>query len=110
LAHALLAIGTSAQLLGHPVVGGSWEGLVTEAMIDAAGPDSQFSCYCTAAGAEIDLVIEQGGRVPLLLRSSARLHPRLSKVFIGVQMIAVPPAQSLLRRVGIGIRRATVWT
>jgi uncharacterized protein len=81
LAHALLAIGTSAQLLGHPVVGGSWEGVVTEALIDAAGPDLQFSCYCTAAGAELDLVIEQRGRTAFAIMIKRSIALKIERGF-----------------------------
>ncbi len=37
LVHALLEIGTLNQLLGHPVVGPSWEGFVVETLIAARG-------------------------------------------------------------------------
>ena len=33
--HALLSIGTTEGLLGHPVVGGSWEGFCIEALLAA---------------------------------------------------------------------------
>ena len=70
LVHALLDVGTHDQLLGHPVAGASWEGMVIESLIDAAGPNAQFSFYRTAVGAEIDLVIERGGPVAASARAS----------------------------------------
>lgn len=56
--HALLGIGTQEQLLGHPVVGASWEGLVIENPIAVAPPGTRPWFYRTSAGAEIDLLIE----------------------------------------------------
>lgn len=57
LVHALLGIGDKETLLGHPVVGASWEGFVVENLLAAApdGVDGHF--YRTSAGAEIDLVL-----------------------------------------------------
>ena len=58
LVHALLGIGDFNVLSGHPVVGASWEGFVIENLITAAPYGTQASFYRTAAGAEIDLVLE----------------------------------------------------
>ena len=62
LLHALLGIGDMNELAGHPVVGKSWEGFVIESLLAAAPERTQASFYGTAAGAEIDLVLELGGR------------------------------------------------
>ncbi len=59
LLHALLRIGDTERLLGHPVAGASWEGWVIEQALAAARDRSGASFYRTAAGAEIDLLIEQ---------------------------------------------------
>jgi hypothetical protein len=56
--HALLGIGDYNALSGHPVAGGSWEGLVIENLISAAPGRTLPSFYRTAAGAEIDLILE----------------------------------------------------
>ena len=61
LLHALLNIGSLSDLLGHPVVGTSWEGFVIENLIGSAPPLSVPGFYRTAAGAEIDLVLELPG-------------------------------------------------
>lgn len=58
LTHALLGLETPEALLGHPVVGGSWEGFCIEAMIAAAPRGTQASFYRSAAGAEIDLLLK----------------------------------------------------
>jgi uncharacterized protein len=62
LTHALLNIETYEDLLGHPVSGPSWEGFVIENLITAAPDRTRASFYRTAAGAEIDLILEIGGR------------------------------------------------
>ena len=60
IVHALLRLETLDDLLGHPVVGSSWEGYAIEALL-AAAPGAGVSFYRTAAGAEVDLVLELGG-------------------------------------------------
>lgn len=61
LVHSLLSLPTLNDVLGHPVAGSSWEGFVIETLI-AAAPDAPASFYRTAAGAEVDLVLDLGGR------------------------------------------------
>ena len=58
LLHALLGIRNMEELLGHPVVGSSWEGMLIENILGALPATAQTSFYRTSAGAEIDLVIE----------------------------------------------------
>lgn len=62
LLHALLGIGDFDSLLGHPVIGGSWEGFVIENLLAAAPTGTKASFYRTAAGAEMDLVLELGAK------------------------------------------------
>jgi uncharacterized protein len=62
LLHALLGIGDMNELAGHPVVGKSWEGFAIESLLAAAPERVQAGFYGTAAGAEIDLVLELGGK------------------------------------------------
>ncbi len=61
LVHALLGIPDFTALSGHPVIGGSWEGFVLENLIAAAPARTLASFYRTAAGAEIDLLLEIPG-------------------------------------------------
>lgn len=58
IVHALLNIGAREELLGHPVAGTSWEGLVIESVIAAAPPRATPWFYRTSGGTEIDLVLE----------------------------------------------------
>jgi predicted AAA+ superfamily ATPase len=80
IAHALLGIETLDDLLAHPVAGASWEGLVLESLIAAAG-DAPCSYYRTAAGAEIDLVVEGRRRCRLAIEVKRSLAPSVSKGF-----------------------------
>lgn len=61
LVHALLRIETLDDLLGHPVAGGSWEGFAIETLT-AAAPGAGVSYFRTAAGAEVDLVLDLDAR------------------------------------------------
>lgn len=58
LTHALLGLETTEALLGHPVVGGSWEGFCIETLIAAAPRGTEASFYRSSAGAEIDLILK----------------------------------------------------
>jgi predicted AAA+ superfamily ATPase len=58
LLHALLGVADYNDLSGHPVVGASWEGFVIENLLAAAPDNTRASFYRTAAGAEIDLLLE----------------------------------------------------
>jgi len=62
LLHALLGIVTLDDLAGHPAAGLSWEGFLIEQLIAHLPPLAEFGFYRTAAGAELDLVVESGGR------------------------------------------------
>ena len=62
IVHALLNIADQEALLGHPVVGASWEGFVIENLLAVAPEGTAALFYRTAAGAEIDLVLEIPGR------------------------------------------------
>jgi uncharacterized protein len=57
LLHALLGLGDKEALLGHPVLGASWEGYVIENLIALAPARVEPSFYRTSGGAEIDLVL-----------------------------------------------------
>jgi predicted AAA+ superfamily ATPase len=56
LVHALLGIRSRDELLGHPVQGASFEGLVVE-NVAALATDATCHFYRTSGGAEIDLVL-----------------------------------------------------
>jgi uncharacterized protein len=62
LLHSLLGIHSVDDLLGHPSTGASWEGFCIEQICGLLPPGAQISFYRTAAGAELDLVVETGSR------------------------------------------------
>lgn len=62
LLHTLLGISDYNLLSGHPIVGKSWEGFAIENLLSVAHDQTLASFYRTAAGAEIDLVIEFPGQ------------------------------------------------
>lgn len=82
LVHALLGIEDHNGLAGHPVVGASWEGMVIENLLGAAPPRTMPCFYRTAAGAEIDLILELPGNQELwAIEIKQGLAPTLSKGF-----------------------------
>jgi uncharacterized protein len=63
LLHHLLNISNASDLLNHPTRGASWEGFVIEDVLRReriAKPLSQAFFWRTAAGAEVDLLLDRG--------------------------------------------------
>lgn len=56
--HKLLNISSFEDLLGHPVLGASWEGFVIENIVAQLSSKWQYSYYRTTAQTEIDLILE----------------------------------------------------
>lgn len=81
LVHALLGIRDNEELLGHPVVGPSWEGFVIETLIEAAPEGTQPYFYRTSAGAEIDLLLALPGGKLWAVEVKRSLSPRPEKGF-----------------------------
>jgi len=81
LLHQLLGIAERESLLGHPVVGASWEGFLVENILNAVGPDTEACFYRTSAGAEIDLVLVRPGDRAVALEIKRSLSPRVSRGF-----------------------------
>jgi predicted AAA+ superfamily ATPase len=81
IAHALLHLTTRDDVLGHPVAGASWEGFALENILSVMPEGATSWFYRTAAGAEIDLVIEQGVRQRVAIEIKRSLAPSVSKGF-----------------------------
>ena len=79
LLHRLLQIDDYNTLLGHPIVGSSWEGLVIE-NVCSSFRDCQFSFYRSAVGSELDLIIQKGNKV-IAIECKASTAPKLTKGF-----------------------------
>ncbi len=58
IVHALLGLSTLDAVLSHPVAGPSWEGFVIETLLASAPASLEPFFYRTAAGAELDLVLQ----------------------------------------------------
>ncbi len=81
IVHALLGLVTGEELLGHPVVGGSWEGFVIENLIHASPQGSNAFFFRTSAGAEIDLVTALRPNRLWAIEVKRSLSPRVSRGF-----------------------------
>jgi hypothetical protein len=81
LVHALLGLRTFNDLAGHPVAGSSWEGYVIENLLAAAPERTVASFYRTAAGAEIDLLLEIPGHGLWAIEVKRSLSGRPEKGF-----------------------------
>lgn len=60
--HALLGVGSKAELWVHPKYGASWEGFVVEEVLRWAAPD-EAHFWATYSGAELDLLLVKRGRL-----------------------------------------------
>jgi len=111
LVHALLGIETHDELLGHPVVGASWEGFMIENLLAVAPSRARASFYRTARGAEIDLLLELGtrhGTWAIEIRSNADSPPKPKKASTAHSTTFDRTRLSSSIPVRIGIRKATV--
>jgi predicted AAA+ superfamily ATPase len=81
ITHALLNIGNYTDLLGHPVVGGSWEGFVIENILSVTPSHAQPFYYGTPTGAEIDLIIEFSPTEKWAIEIKRNSTPAVSKGF-----------------------------
>jgi predicted AAA+ superfamily ATPase len=61
LLHQLLQIPSHDALLQHPRLGASWEGFVIEQLLASWRPEGAWF-WATHGGAELDLLVTQGGR------------------------------------------------
>ena len=81
LVHALLGLGGKEEIVGHPVVGPSWEGFVIESLLSVAPAGTEASFYRAWSGAEIDLVLTLPGRRPWAVEIKRSLNPQPSRGF-----------------------------
>ncbi len=79
LLHHALDLMSAEALLGHPMLGASWEGFAIEQIIRRASPFSRFYFYRTAAGAEVDLVEIRPDSKPILYEMKYSLSPKPSR-------------------------------
>lgn len=79
--HRLLMIQDFQHLLGHPVVGYSWEGFVIENIINSLSDQWQASYYRSAEQTEIDLILEKGNE-KWAIEIKRNLTPKVPAGFI----------------------------
>lgn len=77
--HHLLSITNFNSLLGNPVFGSSWEGIVIENII-VNMPTWDYYFYRTATGDEIDLILKKGNKV-IAIECKASDAPKVTKGF-----------------------------
>ena len=77
--HQLLAISSFNSLLGNPVFGSSWEGIVIENVI-VNMPGWDYFFYRTATGDEIDLLLKKGNQI-IAIECKASDAPKVTKGF-----------------------------
>jgi uncharacterized protein len=84
LLHHLLHISSAQELANHPARGASWEGFVLEDVLRrerVARPSSQAYFWRTAAGAEIDLVLDRGSeRIAIEIKAGRGDNARAVRV------------------------------
>lgn len=81
IVHTLLRLGGKEDVLGHPVVGQTWETLAIETLISVAPEGTEASFYRTAAGAEIDLLLDLPNRQLWAIEIKRSSAPRVEKGF-----------------------------
>jgi predicted AAA+ superfamily ATPase len=79
--HALLGLGTMDDLLGHPVAGASWEGLVIETAHATMPDGTEAQFYRSGAGAEVDLVLTLPGGGCWAIEVKRSLSPKVERGF-----------------------------
>lgn len=81
LLHVLLNISDYETLLGHPVLGASWEGFVLESIIQSLSNKWQYSYYRTSGQTELDLVLEGPKNEVFAIEIKRSIAPKVSKGF-----------------------------
>ncbi len=81
VAHALLGIKDIESLLGHPVMGLTWEGFVIETLIGAAPDATEAHFYRTSNGTEVDLVLTLPGGKLWAIEVKRNSSPKVERGF-----------------------------
>lgn len=81
LLHNLLQIQSFDHLLGHPIIGASWEGFVVETILNSISSAWTPSYYRSSNQAEIDLVLEKGYQEVWAIEVKRSIAPTLSAGF-----------------------------
>lgn len=106
--HGLLELETLNDVLGHPICGLSFEGHCVDNLIQAAGSRRVPYFYRTQVGAEIDLLLEKGGRPEIAIEVKRSMAPSPEKGFalacddleIGQRYVVYPGTERISLRHG----------
>jgi len=79
LLNRLLRIRDYNHLMGHPIFGSSWEGVVIENICNHF-PEFEFSFYRSAVGDEMDLIVQNPG-LKIAIECKASTAPKPEKSF-----------------------------
>ena len=95
ITHSMLGLRDLDTILGHPVVGGSWEGFVIENLIGLAPDNTTPYFYRTASGAEVDLILDvpNGERWAIKIKRST--SPKLERGFYEAR-VDLEPTRSFI--------------
>ncbi|MGD0859007.1 MAG: ATP-binding protein [Terracidiphilus sp.] len=81
IAHALLGIRDKEALLGHPVVGQTWESFVMETLIATAPDGTEAHYYRTSNGTEVDLLLTLPGGELWAIEVKRTSAPKIERGF-----------------------------
>ncbi|GMQ25148.1 ATP-binding protein [Algoriphagus sp. oki45] len=81
LLHGLLSIYNFDQLLGHPIIGASWEGFVVENILNTISSTWTPRYYRSSNQAEIDLILERNNQEVWAIEVKRSSAPSLSAGF-----------------------------
>ncbi len=79
LLHVLLNVPDIESLLGHPILGASWEGFVVENIVARLSSKWRYSYYRTSAQAEVDLVLEGPRNQRVAIEIKRSVSPKVTK-------------------------------
>lgn len=111
IVHNLLQLHSFEQIMGHPVSGFTFEGTVLQHLRCLLPDECQVYFYRTHEGAELDFVVERGGKIVLALDSKLSNTPTISRgTTIALQdfnnppmLIVTPEAEGFFIRDGIEV-------
>jgi predicted AAA+ superfamily ATPase len=80
--HTLMGINSSQELMGHSILGMSWEGFCIEQILSQIPRTWEAFFYRSQAGAEVDLVLQRRfGEAPIFVEFKYSQSPKLTRGF-----------------------------
>ncbi len=79
--HRLLNIPDHETLLGHPVLGASWEGFILESIVSNLSSKWRYSYYRTSSQTEIDLALEGPKQEIIAIEIKRSSAPKVTRGF-----------------------------